>query len=369
MWRRIRSLVVKELLTLWKDRKSRFVLVVPPIVQLLLFANAATFEVRDVDIGIWQEDRAGLATELVQRFEGAASTFRVVRRYDNPRAVEDDIAAQRVKAVLHIGQGFSADLLAGRPARLQLLLDGRRSNAALIVQNYATQIVERFNRERWPAAARGAAVDVEARAWFNPNFDSRWFILPGLTVLLTMVATLLITALSVARERELGTFDQLLVTPLRPMEILVGKTLPALVIGFVEANAIAAVTVLAFGVPFAGDIVLFWAGIVLFVLAAIGVGLVISTLARTQQQAILGVFLLLSPATVLSGFTTPIANMPDWCQALTRLNPLRYMMELSRGVFLQDLGWPLAWPLLWPMALIAAVTLSYATWLFGRKVG
>ncbi len=368
MWRRIRSLIVKELLTLWKDRKSRFVLVVPPIVQLLLFANAATFEVRDVDIGIWQEDRAALATELLQRFEGAGSTFRVVRRYDNPRAVEDDIAAQRVKAVLHVGQDFSADLLAGRPARLQLLLDGRRSNAALIVQNYAAQIVERFNRERAPAAARGAAVDVEARAWFNPNFDSRWFILPGLTVLLTMVATLLITALSVARERELGTFDQLLVTPLRPLEILLGKTVPALLIGFVEANVIACVTVLAFGVPFVGQVALFWTGIGLFVLAAIGVGLVISTLARTQQQAILGVFLLMSPATVLSGFTTPIANMPQWCQALTLANPLRYMLELSRGVFLQDLGWSLAWPLLWPMAVIALVTLSYATWLFGRKL-
>ncbi|MCA0302551.1 MAG: ABC transporter permease [Proteobacteria bacterium] len=368
MWRRIRSLIVKEFLTLWKDRKSRFVLVVPPIIQLLLFANAATFEVREVDVGIWQEDRAALATELLQRFEGAGNTFRVVRRYDNPRAVEDDIAAQRVKAVLHVGQDFSADLLAGRPARLQLLLDGRRSNAALIVQNYAAQIVERFNRERALSASRGASVNVETRAWFNPNYDSRWFILPGLTVLLTMVATLLITALSVARERELGTFDQLLVTPLRPLEILVGKTVPALVIGFVEANVIAAVTVLAFGVPFAGQVALFWVGIVLFVLAAIGVGLVISSLARTQQQAILGVFLLMSPATVLSGFTTPIANMPDWCQALTRANPLRYMMELSRGVFLQDLGWSLAWPQLWPMIVIAAVTLSYATWLFGRKL-
>jgi ABC-2 type transport system permease protein len=367
MWRRIRSLIVKEFLTLWKDRKSRFVLVVPPIVQLLLFANAATFEVRDVDIGIWQEDRAGLATELLQRFE-AAGTFRVVRRYDNPRAVEADIAAQRVKAVLHVGQDFSADLLAGRPARLQLLLDGRRSNTALIVQNYAGQIVARFAAERAPAVARGAAIDVETRAWFNPNYDSRWFILPGLTVLLTMVATLLITALSVARERELGTFDQLLVTPLRPMEILVGKTVPALCIGFVEANAIAAVTVLAFGVPFVGQVALFWTGIVLFVLAAIGIGLVISSLARTQQQAILGVFLLLSPATVLSGFTTPIANMPAWCQALTLVNPIRYMMELSRGVFLQDLGWSLAWPLLWPMTAIAAVTLSYATWLFARKL-
>jgi ABC-2 type transport system permease protein len=367
MWRRIRSLIVKEFLMLWKDRKSRFVLLVPPIIQLVLFANAATFEVRDVALGIWQEDRAGQATELVSRFAGSG-TFRIAATYDNPRAVEDDIAAQRVKAVLHVGQGFSADIAAGRPVRLQLLLDGRRSNSALIIQNYAAAIVERFNLERAPPGARGAGLEIQTRPWFNPNFESRWFILPGLAVLLTMVATLLITALSVARERELGTFDQLLVTPLRPMEILIGKTVPALCVGFIEANVIAAIAVAAYGVPFVGDILLFDAGIVLFVLSAIGIGLVISSIAKTQQQAILGVFLLLSPATVLSGFTTPIANMPQWCQALTYLNPIRYMIALSRGVFLQDLTWSLAWPMLWPMMVIAAVTLGYATWLFGRKL-
>lgn len=367
MWRRIRSLIVKEFLVLWKDRKSRFVLMIPPIVQLVLFAGAATFEVRDVSLGIWNEDRAQPARELVSRFEGS-DTFRVTTAYDNPGDVERDIAAQRVKAVLHVGQTFSADVAAGRPARVQLLLDGRRSNTALIIQNYAATIVERFNREHAPAGAAGAGLELDTRAWFNPNFESRWFILPGLTVLLTIVATLLITALSVARERELGTFDQLLVTPLRPMEILAGKTIPALCIGFIEANVIAAITVFAYGVPFVGHILLFDVGIVVFVLSAIGIGLVISSIAKTQQQAILGVFLMLSPATVLSGFATPIANMPQWCQTLTYFNPIRYMVALSRGVFLQDLPWTLAWNLLWPMMVIATVTLSYATWLFARKL-
>jgi ABC-2 type transport system permease protein len=367
MWRRIRSLIVKELLVLWKDRKSRFVLVIPPLIQLVLFANAATFEVRDVALGIWNEDRAALSTDLINRFRDA-DTFRIVADYDNPRAVADDISAERVKAVLHLGQDFSADIAVGRPARVQLLLDGRRSNTALIIQNYAATIVDRFNREHSPAVARGAGIDIETRAWFNPNYESRWFILPGLVVLLTIVATLLITALSVARERELGTFDQLLVTPLRPMEILIGKTAPAFLVGFVEANVIAAIAVAAYGVPFVGDIVLFNAGIVVFVLAAVGIGLVISSIAKTQQQAILGVFLLLSPAIVLSGFATPIANMPQWCQALTYFNPIRYMIELARGVFLQDLTWTLAWPMLWPMMVIAAVTLGYATWLFARKL-
>lgn len=367
MWQRIRSLIVKEFLMLWKDRKSRFVLVAPPIIQLVLFAAAANFEVNNVSLGLWNEDAARPARELVSRFEGSPA-FRIAAAYDNPVTVEEDIAAQRVKAVLHIGQTFSADVAAGRPARIQLLLDGRRSNSALIIQNYAATIVEGFNREHAPAGALGAGIDIQTRSWFNPNFESRWFILPGLTVLLTMVATMLITALSVARERELGTFDQLLVTPLRPMEILAGKTIPALCIGFVEANVIAAIAVVAYGVPFAGHVALFDVGIVVFVLSAIGIGLVISSIAKTQQQAILGVFLLLSPFSVLSGFATPIANMPQWCQSLTIINPLRYMIELSRGVFLRDLPWSLAWDLLWPMMAIATVTLGCATWLFSRKL-
>ena len=367
MWQRIRSLIVKEFLMLWKDRKSRFVLLVPPIIQLVLFASAANFEVNNVALGVWNEDAARPARELVSRFEGSG-TFRITTAYDNPGAVERDIAAQRVKAVLHVGQTFSADVAAGRPARVQLLLDGRRSNSALIIQNYAATIVEGFNREHAPAGAAGAGLEIQTRAWFNPNFESRWFILPGLAVLLTMVATMLITALSVARERELGTFDQLLVTPLRPMEILAGKTIPALCVGFIEANVIAAIAVIVYGVPFVGHVALFNVGIVLFVLSAIGIGLVISSIAKTQQQAILGVFLLLSPFTVLSGFATPIANMPQWCQLLTYVNPIRYMVELSRGVFLRDLTWTLAWDLLWPMMVIAAVTLGYATWLFDRKL-
>lgn len=365
MWRRIRSLILKEFLMLWKDRKSRMVLVVPPLVQLVLFASAATFDVTDVALGVWQEDRARPASELVSRFADSAA-FRVAATYDNPRDVERAIDAQEVKAVLHIGQTFSADLAAGRPARVQLLLDGRRSNTSLIVQSYAVGIVERFSLERLGKST--ADLQIETRAWFNPNFESRWFILPGLTALLTMVATMLITALSVARERELGTFEQLLVTPLRPMEILLGKTIPALCIGFIEANVIAAIAAFAYGVPFIGNVLLFHVAVILFVLAAIGIGLVISSIAKTQQQAILGVFLLLSPATVLSGFISPIANMPEWTQALTYANPIRYMMILSRGVFLQDLDWAIAWHQLWPMAIIAAVTLAYATWLFARRL-
>lgn len=367
MWRRILALVLKEFRAIWKDPKSRYIVIVPPLIQVLLFAQAATFEVTRVALGVWNEDRALAATELLSRFEGSPA-FRLADSFDNPAAVAEAISAQRVKAVLHIGQTFSADVLAGRPAAVQLLLDGRRSNSALIIQNYAAEIVARFDLERVRAAGLGTQVRIETRAWFNPNYDSQWFILPGLAVLLTVVATLMITALSVARERELGTFEQLLVTPLRPLEIALGKTAPSLVIGFVEANAIAVLAVWFYGVPFLGSILLFHLGIAVFVLSTIGVGLVISSIAKTQQQAILGVFMFNVPAIILSGFATPIANMPEWCQAITVVNPIRYMLVLTRGVFLEDLPWSLAWHQLWPMAAIGIATMSYATWLFARKL-
>jgi len=367
MWRRIRALIVKELLALWKDRKTRYVLIAPPVIQMILFANAATYEVTGVALGVWNEDRAHIATELLHRFEDSPAFHRIAT-FDNPDAAAAAIAGETVKAVLHIGPTFSADVLAGRPATLQLLLDGRRSNTALIVEDYAQQIVDQFGRERLAAAGISGGIDIENRAWFNPNFESKWFILPGLTVILTTVASLLITALSVARERELGTFEQLLVTPLRPMEILLGKTAPGLIVGFIEANVIAAIAVYGYGVPFIGQILLFHVAIAIFVLSAIGIGLVISSIAKTQQQSILGVFLFLSPAIILSGFATPIANMPRWSQLLTYIDPIRYMLVVSRGVFLQDISWSLAWDQLAAMAAIATVTLSYATWLFRRKL-
>jgi len=363
--RRIWALVVKEFLAIWKDRRSRLVLIVPPIMQTLVFAYAATFDVSAVPLGLWIEDGGGRASELVERFADS-SAFRPVASFDRPQAVADAITEERMLAVLHIGQNFSADLAAGRPADVQLVVDGRRSNTALIVQAYAAAIVAAYDAAHRTAPGH---VAVELRAWFNPTLESRWFILPGLVVALSIVATMLITALSLARERELGTFEQLLVTPLRPLEILVGKTMPGLIVGFVEANLIIAVAVFWFGVPFVGQPALMHLSLLLFLLSAIGIGLAISAVAQTQQQAILGVFLFLAPAIVLSGFATPIANMPQWCQWLTLINPIRYMLVLSRGLFLRDVAFAEAWPELWPMTVIGLVAMAFATWLFGRRLG
>ncbi|HVJ34533.1 MAG TPA: ABC transporter permease [Terriglobia bacterium] len=368
--RRIIALIVKEMLLLWKDRRMRFVIILPPLIQVVIFAHAATFEVRHVPLAVWNEDQTEDSREFVRRFTDS-DAFDLVANLDNPQAVTDWINAQRAGAVLHIDARFSADLASSRPAKVQMIIDGRRSNVALIVQNYAATIVESYNRERLGAAGSTALAGprLEVRAWFNPNLESQWYILPALNALLVMVMAMLITALSVARERELGTFDQLLVTPLRPLEILIGKVTPSLIIALGEAFGILAVAVFAFDVPFRGSLAWFGVSFVVFLLSAIGIGLAISAVAKTQQQAILAVFIFLAPAIILSGMATPIDNMPDWCQKLSLINPTRYMVELIRSLYLRDPAPALIIQQLWPMLLIGAITLSFATLLFRRRLG
>jgi ABC-2 type transport system permease protein len=239
----------------------------------------------------------------------------------------------------------------------------------MIALNYVRTVVDRFN-EDWIAerGLRGPPAKLEMRAWFNPNLDSRWFFIPGIIGMLTLVVTMLVTALTVAREREQGTFDQLLVTPLRPGEILIGKTVPGFVIGIVQATVILLVARLWFEVPFLGSLPAFYVGLALFLLSGVGAGLLISALSATQQQGLLGAFLFMVPAVILSGFATPIANMPEIVQTLTLVDPLRYFLVILRKVFLQGAGFDLLVDQLWPMAVIGAATLVLAGWLFRHRM-
>jgi ABC-2 type transport system permease protein len=279
------------------------------------------------------------------------------------------IDSRKAVMVIHIGPHFTRDLLLKRGAQVQLILDGRNSNTAMVASGYVSTIVNEFSRN-W-AATHGfqilpAALDI--RTWFNPSLESRWFIVPGIVGLLTLVVTLLVTALSVAREREAGTFDQLLVTPLRPIEILLGKTVPGMIIGAFEASLIILLSVLWFQVPLRGSIGALYIGLFLFLLSGVGLGLMISSISVTQQQGLLGGFLVMVPSVVLSGFATPIANMPDFMQAITRIIPLRYFLIILRGVYLEGADITLLWPQFWPMALIGVACLTFAGWLFRHRL-
>ncbi|MDE2148915.1 MAG: ABC transporter permease [Gammaproteobacteria bacterium] len=351
-----------------KDRFSRVVVVVPPLLQTLAFGYAASFDLNHVPFAVYDEDGGAGARELVARF-AAAPAFQqraVIHRHADIRPLIDN---RKVLMVLHIGPQFGRRLALGEPAPLQIVIDGRNSNTAAIALNYARSIVTGFNRQ-WAAdrGRGGPPAFVEARAWFNPNLESRWFFVPGIIGLLTLVVTMMVTALSVAREREQGTFDQLLVTPMRPAEILVGKALPGLIIGVLEGAVITLIAVYWFQVPLLGSLTALFVGLCLFLLSAIGIGLMISSLSVTLQQALLGAFLFLVPAVILSGFATPIANMPEAVQLLTYANPLRYFVVVLRGVFLQGAPFGLLVGQFWPMAVIGLVTLTAAGWLFRRRM-
>lgn len=369
MAQRIWALVYKEFLALLLDRKSRIVLIVPPLIQLIVFSHAATFDLNRVPVAVYNEDGSPASRDLVAAFSGSP-TFHIVARPTREQDIAPLIDGKTALLVLHIGRHFGRDLLLGRPASVQVIVDGRNSNTAATLVTYTRKILDGFNRAWAESHGRpGPPARLEMRAWFNPNLESQWFIVPGIVGLLTLVVTMLVTAFTVAREREQGTFEQLLVTPFRPVEILIGKALPGLVIGLVEASLIIVVAVAWFRVPLVGSLPALYLGLALFLLSAIGVGLMLSSLAVTQQQALLGAFLFMVPAILLSGFATPIANMPPVVQELTRLNPLRYFMIVLRGVFLEDAPVSLLARQYWPMAVIGLACLGLAGWLFRHRLG
>lgn len=393
MWVRLRALIVKELLALLRDPKSRVVLIVPPLVQLFVFSFAATLEVKNVSMAVLDEDHSRWSWELIQRFR-ASPTFADVVMLDGARQIQSVLDRQQVLLVLRIGETFARDLEASaqpvsgaaeeggaRPASLQLILDGRRSNTAQIVQGYAAEIISGLARDA--AAARGGAsarsgsnsagsspaVAVIGRNWFNPNLIYRWFTVPSIIALLMTVTGLIVTGLSLARERELATLDQLLVSPLTTWEILLGKTIPAVIVGAIQAVFFVSAAVLVLQVPFNGSLALLFLSLFVFMLSVIGIGLFISSLAQTQQQAILGALALISPAVLLSGFASPVESMPGWLQVVAEANPLKHFMIIARGVFLKDMPAALVLANTWPMVAIAAVTLTAAALVFRRKLG
>ena len=365
---RIVALAIKELLSLVRDPASRAVLVGPPIIQLIVFGYAATFDLRHVPFVVYNQDAGQMSRDFVARFVGSPS-FGLIGIVRDQNALRRAINRQSALMAISIGPLFTSDLERGRTAHVQFILDGRDSNTAALALGYAQSIVTAFNRER-SARNRGAPAStiVLDRAWFNPNLDSRWFIVPGIAGILTLLVSMLSTGLSVAREREMGTFDQLLVTPMRPAEILVGKALPGFIVGALEATLIIVVAVFWFEVPFTGSIPALYLGLFCFLLSAVGIGLMISALAVTQQQGLLGSFLFMVPAIVLSGFATPIANMPRAVQYITFLDPLRYFLIVLRGSFLQGAGVSLLWPQYWPLAAIGIVSMAVASKLFRSRL-
>lgn len=366
--RRILVLTLKELLTILKDPKGRLTLFGPPVVQCFIFGYAASFDLNNVGYAVLDQDRSAASINLLSRLDGSR-VFSRVANLERAGDIVEFIDQRRALVVLQIPPDFERRLLTGRAAQLQIVADGRNSNTAGVALGYLNAVVDAFNVDwRRDHEMVGAAVRVDARAWYNPNLITRWHMIPALIGTLTMLQTLLLTAMSVAREREEGTFDQLLVTPFRPMEIMAGKALPSYVIGVCQATLILLVAQLWFRIPFAGSFVTLYVGLTFFLMAAIGIGLLVSAVAATMQQALLFSFVILMPFTLLSGLATPLSAMPQFLQYLTLLNPLRYALDITLRVYLESAGLNQLVGNLWPLALIAATTMSGAAWMFRHRL-
>ncbi|MEM7441712.1 MAG: ABC transporter permease [Pseudomonadota bacterium] len=365
---RLRALIRKELLAALRDPRSRMMLIMPPLLQLLIFSYAATLEVSNVSIGILNRDAGRWGVEFVERLEGSP-TFAEILPLQGVPEIQTVIDLRQAIAVVQIGPEFSRKLEAGQTAIAQVVLDGRRSNAAQIVQGYLSVIAEEIGAtvladQDLPSGEIGP-ID---RNWFNPNLEYTWFTVPSLIGIITLLASLTITGLSVARERELGTFDQLMVSPLRVREILIGKTVPPMLVGVFQATIFVLAAIYWFEVPLRGSLLLLYASLLIYQAAVIGVGLFVSSLSQTQQQAFLGSFLFAVPAILLSGFASPVENMPNWLQIVSLADPLRYFLVIVKGIFLKAMSVEQVWQNTWPLLVIAFVTLGCAALLFTKRL-
>ena len=376
MLTRLKQMLIKEFIEVFRDKRTRFVLFGPPIVQMVIFGYAATFEIHHVPTVVLDLDHSQESRDLISRFS-SSPYFDVQRQLTDSRQVGDLIDQGKATIGLEINAGFAQNLRKGQTAPLQVIVDATNSNTALIASGYITQIAlgfaqdyqkDRIYRISPQMMEEIPSVQLEQRPWYNPDLRSRWFFVPGVIGSLTLVLVVTLTAFAVVREREIGTLEQIMVTPIRPAEFILGKTLPFFLIGLFDVSLIAMVGTLWFQVPFRGQILVLVAGAILFLLCMLGVGLLISTVSSTQQQAMVTAFFFIMPAITFSGFGFPISTMPQWLQYLTYLSPLRYFLVVLRGTYLKGVGMEILWPQMFAMGAWGTALLTIAVLRFHKAL-
>jgi ABC-2 type transport system permease protein len=375
MWERIHHLLRKEFIQVFRDPRMRLVIFGVPIIQCLIFGYAVTMDVRHVRLVMVDHDQTPASRALIAAFT-ASEYFEAALQTRDDAAARAAIDAADAGAIVRIHAGFAENLEAGRTAPVQLLVDGSDSNTARLVLGYAQSIVSDRSRALLVEQVRtrtgreppGDAVDLRPRAWFNENLESRNYFVPGIMAVLVMLVTLMLTGMAIVREKEVGTIEQIMVTPIRPVEFILGKCAPFVVIGFVDVILVTAVGVGWFGIPIRGNFLLLLGGMGLFLLSTLGVGLFISTVCSTQQQAMMTTFFFFFPAMLLSGFIYPIANMPAPVQWVTLVNPLRHVLVIIRGIFLKGVGADVLWPQMLALLLIGGTVLAFAVTRFRKTM-
>jgi len=364
---RLRAIIIKELWAILRDPRARITLIAPPLVQLLIFGFATTLEVKNFSVGVLNRDGGYWSQEIIERVQGSSNVGQVIS-FKSDAAAHAALNRQHVLVVLRFDPDFSEKITRGQTATVDALLDGRRSNTAQIAAGYIDTMVAGVAADAAHQRARLAADASITVNWFNPNLDYPWFTMPALISLIGAITTLSIVAQSVARERELGTFDQLMVSPLRVHEILAGKMIPPVLVGVSIATLYVILIPLVFRVPLTGSLPLLYFALIFYLLATTGIGMLVSVLAATQQQAFLGMFLVAVPTILLSGYASPVDNMPGWLQIVAHVDPTTYFLVISEGVFLKAMPAIDILNNIWPLALIAAATLSMSTLLFRSRM-
>ncbi len=381
MWRRIREIVRKEILQTLREPRMRVLLFLPPILQLIIFGYAVNLDVENSPIAWMDQDRTPESRELLSDFEGSRH-FRVTRTPSREDEVQELLDRAEVQAVVRVFPGLGRDIRRGERTHVQILVDGTNSNSASIVSNSATQVVARYaariQGERRkvqftasrasPAGLKGPLLSVQSRIWFNVDLRSQNYYVPGVVVNIIALVTLMLTAMAIVREKEIGTMEQLMVTPIRPVELILGKTLPFAAIGLLEVVLVTSAALLIFKIPFRGSFVLLLGCAAAFLLSSLGTGLLISTVSKTQQQAMMASFFFFMPAFMLSGFAFPIRNMPLAVQYLTYLNPVRYFMEIVRGIFLKGIGLAVLWPQILALLLLGTALVGLSVLRFQKRL-
>ncbi len=375
MWGRIFNLVLKEFLQLGRDRQARFRLIIPPLIQMIVFGYAATFEVYHVSTAVLDLDHSQESRELISRF-AASGRFQIVETAKTPADIRSAIDHSDAVVAIVIEAGFAEELRKGVSAPAQIIVDGTNSNTALIALTYVNQIVSAYaqevgqdlSRRLHPAQPPPPTVTLEPRPWYNVDYNSRWFFVPGVIATLTLVMVVNLTSFAVVREREVGTLEQIMVTPIRPLEFILGKTIPFFCVGLALTVAVAVVGTLWFQIPFVGNPLVLLLGTSLYLLSVLGIGLLISTVCLTQQQAFATNFFVINPSFILSGFSFPIASMPVFMQWISYINPMSYYLIVIRGTFLKGVGVSVLWPQMLALAALGVALLGLSVLRFHKSL-
>ncbi len=368
---RVRELVRKEFIQVLRDPRMSRVIFLAPILQLVIFGYAVSTDIRNTSTFVVDLDRTSASRELTESLV-SSGFFRIVGRSERPADLVRALDRGDAIVGLEIPARFAAGLAEGNGAEVQILLDGTNSNNATVAKGYAERIVQSYGL-RYAARHGGAAIPVpielEERAWFNPGLTSRIYNVPGVTGVIIMLVCLLLTSLAVVREREIGTLEQLMVSPLKPVELIAGKTIPFALIGLLDLAIVTSVALIWFRIPFEGNLALLLLASVLYLLSGLGLGLLISTISRTQQEAFMVTFLLFMPTILLSGFMFPVSSMPPLFRWVTLANPVRHYLEIVRAVFLKGAGLTSLWPQYLALLLMGVGILGFASTRFRKTVG